>query len=169
MPNQGAWKSFGFMKLPHLNAKGEAHMVDVKDKPKTQRLAEAEAFVRLSPQTLSLLGDAQLAKGDALAVARIAGIMGSKKVADLIPLCHPLNLNHVSVELSLQQDGVRILARTQTTGPTGVEMEALTAASCAALALYDMIKAHERGAVIERVQLLRKEGGKSGTWTRSEN
>ncbi len=139
-------------------------MVDVTDKPQTQRLAVAEAFVRMSEDTLRLLENAQVAKGDALAVARIAGIMGSKKVSELIPLCHPLNLSSVSVELSIQSDGVRIETSAQTQGPTGVEMEALTAASTAALALYDMIKSYERGVTIERVRLLRKEGGKSGPW-----
>ena len=152
--------------LPHLDGRGEARMVDVGDKAATRRVAVAEAFVRLSEGTLSLLREGQVKKGDALAVARISGIAAAKKTADLVLLCHPLALSHVAVHAELLPDGVRIEARAETVGPTGVEMEALTAASVAALNLYDMIKKHERGAVIEHVRLLEKSGGKSGDFRR---
>lgn len=154
--------------LPHLNRRGEAHMVDVGDKAATRRVARAEAFVRLLPETLALLEAGAVKKGDALAVARVAGIAASKKTSDLVLLCHPLALSHVSVNVDLDPEagGVRIETRAETTGPTGVEMEALTAASVAALNLYDMIKKTDRGAVIERVQLLSKAGGASGDWSR---
>lgn len=141
-------------------------MVDVGAKPETHRLAIAEAFVRLSPETLERVRTAELKKGDALAVARIAGIAAAKRCPDLLPLAHPLRLSHVAVDLEPGPEGVRVEARVETTGATGVEMEALTAASVAALNLYDMVKAHERGAVVERVRLLEKRGGRSGTWRR---
>jgi cyclic pyranopterin phosphate synthase len=152
--------------LPHLNAHGEAHMVDVSDKPATRRVAKAEAFVRLLPATLELLRRGSVQKGDALAVARVAGIAASKKTPDLVLLCHPLALSHVSVDVRIDDDagGVQILTTAETTGPTGVEMEALTAASVAALNLYDMIKKTDRGACIERVRLLHKSGGASEDW-----
>lgn len=155
--------------LPHLNRRGEAHMVDVGDKASTRRVAKAEAFVRLTPATLELLARGEVKKGDALAVARVAGIAASKKTSDLVLLCHPLALSHVSVDVDLDPaaGGVRIETRAETTGPTGVEMEALTAASVAALALYDMIKSYERGATIERVRLLEKSGGTRGDFSRS--
>ena len=154
--------------LPHLDSRGHAHMVDVGHKPSTTRIAVAEAFVRLSSETLDAV-ERGTAKGDALAVARIAGIAATKRTADLIPLCHPLGLTHASVDLFIERSrgGVRIETRVQTTGPTGVEMEALTGASVAALALYDMVKKLERGATIEGVRLLSKEGGASGRWDRS--
>ena len=154
--------------LPHLDARGQAHMVDVGDKAATKRVAVAEAFVRMKPATLALLQSSALEKGDAFAVARIAGIAAAKKTSDLIPLCHPINLTHVSVEVQpvKKDSGVRIEARAETTGPTGVEMEALTAATAAALSIYDMAKKHDRGMVIERVMLLLKTGGKSGTYRR---
>lgn len=154
--------------LPHLNARGEAHMVDVGDKPSTRRVAKAGALVRLSPATMELLRRGTLQKGDALAVARIAGIAASKKTPDLVLLCHPLSLSHVSVDLHLDDEagGVRIETTAETTGPTGVEMEALTAATVAALNLYDMIKKTDRGASIEQVCLHHKTGGASGDWDR---
>lgn len=152
--------------LPHLRPDGGAHMVNVGEKPDTHRVAIAEAFVRLSPDTLGRVRRAELKKGDALAVARIAGIAAVKKTPELLPLAHPLLVSHVDVALDVTDEGVRIEARVETTGPTGVEMEALTAASVAALNLYDMVKAHERGAVLERVQLLEKRGGRSGHWRR---
>lgn len=142
-------------------------MVNIASKAHTHRVAIAEAFVRLSEETQRRLKESTLKKGDALAVARIAGLNATKKTPELLPLAHPLSLSHASVDVELTSDGVRIEARAETTGPTGVEMEALTAVSVAALNLYDMIKGHERGAVIERVQLLEKRGGRSGTWTRS--
>lgn len=162
--------SDGFPGLPHLDARGAARMVDVGQKQVTHRVAVAEALIRLQPDTLGLLQKGGVAKGDALAVARIAGIIGSKKVAELIPLAHPLALEHVAVDVALRPDlgGVRVEARVECHGVTGVEMEALTAASVAALALYDMVKRHERGAVIERVQLLEKSGGVTGSFSRPE-
>jgi cyclic pyranopterin phosphate synthase len=141
-------------------------MVDVGAKRATRRVAVAEAFLALSAPTLARLRDGEVAKGDALAVARIAGIAGAKRTADLIPLAHPLALTHASVALALEADGVRVTARTETSGPTGVELEALTAASVAALALYDMVKKLDRGAEIRTVRLLEKRGGESGDFSR---
>ncbi len=154
--------------LPHLDARGQARMVDVGEKEVSHRIAVAEALVRMTPETVRRLTDGGVEKGDALAVARIAGIAGSKRVADLIPLAHPIALTHVKIELEPREaEGeVRIEARVETHGRTGVEMEALTAASVAGLALYDMIKKADRGARIERVQLLEKSGGRSGHWRR---
>lgn len=143
-------------------------MVDVGEKAVTHRAAVAEATVRMAPETVRLLTAAAAEKGDALAVARIAGIAGAKRVADLIPLAHPITLTHVKIDLQPEPDEglVRVEARVETHGKTGVEMEALTAATTAALALYDMIKRRDRGASIERVQLLEKSGGRSGPWKR---
>lgn len=143
-------------------------MVDVGDKPATKRVAIAEAFVKMQKTTLELLQNNALEKGDALAVARIAGIAAAKKTPDLIPLAHPITLTHVSVEVTpVPKDrSVRIEARVETTGPTGVEMEALTSALAAALSIYDMAKKHDRGMVIEGAKLLLKEGGRSGTYQR---
>ncbi len=154
------------MGLSHLDEKGAAHMVDVGDKPVTQRRAVATARVKLAPETLALIAQDGLPKGDALGVARIAGIMAAKKTPDLIPLCHPLPLSSVNLELTPEQDGVLIQAEARTNASTGVEMEAMTAASVAALALYDMVKGVDRGAEVEWVRLLLKEGGKSGLWRR---
>ena len=156
--------------LPHLDAKGEAHMVDVGDKPATHRVAIAEAFVALRPETMALLARGEIKKGDALAVARLSGIAASKKTPDLVLLCHPLALSHVAVDVTLDEaaGGVRIVARTETTGPTGVEMEAMTAASVAALNLYDMVKKYDRGATISKVRLLEKTGGASGRFSRED-
>lgn len=149
--------------LTHLDAQGRANMVDVTDKAVTAREAVAQAFVRMLPQTLQMIVDGDHPKGDVFAVARIAGIQAAKKTSDLIPLCHPLMLSSVKVELSAEgTDRVRIIARCKLSGQTGVEMEALTAASVAALTIYDMCKAVDRGMVIEHVQLLEKLGGKSG-------
>ena len=152
--------------LPHLDDRGAAHMVDVGAKAETRRTAEAEAFVRLTPATVALLREERVKKGDALAVARIAGIVASKKTADLIPLAHPLPITRVAVEPRVVDDGVEIRATVETVGRTGVEMEALTAVSVAALSLYDMIKRHERGATIERVRLMKKSGGLRGDFER---
>ena len=144
-------------------------MVDVSAKAETARVAEAEAALRMQASTLAEIFDGGLAKGDALAVARVAGIQAAKRCAELIPLCHPLPLNRVSIDFEpLPPDRVRITAECRVTGRTGVEMEALTAASIAALTLYDMCKAVDRGMAIENVRLLRKEGGKSGLWQREE-
>jgi cyclic pyranopterin phosphate synthase len=155
--------------LPHLDELGQARMVDVGAKPETVRRAVAEGFVRLSKGSLAALEDGAIAKGDALAVARIAGLTAAKRAWELIPLAHPIGLTHAAVELTLDRraGGVRIEARCESVGRTGVEMEAMTAVSVAALSLYDMIKAKERGATIESVRLLEKSGGKSGTWRRN--
>jgi cyclic pyranopterin phosphate synthase len=141
-------------------------MVDVTDKSITARRAVAESFVRLSPSTMALLRKGRLPKGDALEAARLAGILAAKRTPDLIPLCHPLLLTHVDVQAEPRADGVRFTASVSCAGPTGVEMEALTAASVSALTLYDMVKAVEKGATIERVRLLEKSGGKSGLYRR---
>jgi cyclic pyranopterin phosphate synthase len=155
--------------LTHTDERGQARMVDVAAKTETHRRAVAGARIRMKPETLAMIVEGRAAKGDVFATARIAGIMAAKRTSDLIPLCHPLSLTHASVELEPVADGVRITATVETDGKTGVEMEALTAASVAALTLYDMCKAVDRGMVVEDVGLLSKEGGKSGTWTREEN
>lgn len=144
-------------------------MVDVGGKAVTSRRALAEARVNLSAETFALVRDGRTAKGDALAVARLAGIQGAKRTADLIPLCHPLGLDHVDVRCELEAPGtVRIVAEARVTARTGVEMEALTAAAVAALALYDMVKGVDRTASIDGVRLLEKDGGKSGAWRRPD-
>ena len=149
--------------LTHLDAHGHANMVDVTDKALTQREAVAEARVRMRPQTLQMIVQGGHPKGDVFAVARIAGIQAAKKTSDLIPLCHPLLLSSVKVLLQAEgEDCVQITASCKLAGQTGVEMEALTAASVAALTIYDMCKAVDRGMVIEQVRLLEKLGGKSG-------
>lgn len=156
--------------LTHLDAQGRANMVDVTDKDISSREATAEAFVRMKPETLALITEGKHKKGDVFAVARIAGIQAAKKTSDLIPLCHPLMLSSVKVELTPQadQNAVHITAVCKLAGRTGVEMEALTAASVAALTLYDMCKAVDKGMVIEQVRLLEKRGGKSGHWLAGE-
>ena len=153
------------MTLTHFDAAGQAHMVDVSGKASTQREAVAEAAVVMAPETLAL-ATGGAAKGDVLGVARLAGIMGAKRTAELIPLCHPLPLDKVAVELVPDPalPGVRITATARTTGRTGVEMEALTAATVAALTVYDMLKAAQKDMRIEGVRLLSKTGGKSGSF-----
>jgi cyclic pyranopterin phosphate synthase len=152
--------------LTHFNAAGEAHMVDVGAKPSTQRTAITEGYITMQAETLALIMAGNHKKGDVLGVARIAGIMASKKTADLIPLCHPLALNHVEIQLHPQPEQLRVycLATVKTNGPTGVEMEALLATQIALLTIYDMCKSVDRGMVIETVRLLEKRGGKSGHW-----
>ncbi|EIJ42788.1 molybdenum cofactor biosynthesis protein MoaC [Beggiatoa alba B18LD] len=154
--------------LTHFNAAGEAHMVDVGDKASTQRTAIAEGFITMQAQTLQLIMAGEHKKGDVLGIARLAGIMASKKTSDLIPLCHPLMLSHVSVDLQALPDkqAVYCQATVKTQGQTGVEMEALMAVQIALLTVYDMCKAVDRGMCIERVQLTKKAGGKSGVWER---
>jgi cyclic pyranopterin phosphate synthase len=152
--------------LSHVDARGQARMVDVGDKDVTERLAVAEAFVEMSEETLALIQEGSIAKGDVFAVARVAGIAAAKKTADLIPLCHPLSLTHAEIELAPGEQGIRVVATVRTRDRTGVEMEALAGASVAALAIYDMCKAVERGIVVRDVRLMRKEGGKSGSWSR---
>ena len=142
-------------------------MVDVAAKPVTSREAVAECSVRMAPGTVAAVRDSELAKGDALAVARVAGIMAAKRTPDLIPLCHPLPISSVEVEFELQEDRVRVLATARVSGQTGVEMEALTAAAVAGLTLIDMIKGLEKGVYLENVRLLSKTGGKSGDWRRT--
>jgi cyclic pyranopterin monophosphate synthase len=144
-----------------------ARMVDVTDKKPTVREAVAEGLVTMSPETRDLVAHRRLAKGDALEVARVAGIMGAKKTSELVPLCHPIPLGAVEVELHVIERGIAVVARVRTTDRTGVEMEALTAVATAALTIYDMVKATERGVEIERVRLTSKSGGRSGTWTRA--
>ena len=152
--------------LTHFDAKGEAHMVDVSGKAVTDRLAVAEGFVRMTHETLALITEGRAKKGDVLSVARLAGIMGAKKTADLIPLCHPLPITKVALDLTVDPDrpGIRIEATVKTGGQTGVEMEALTAVTTACLTIYDMVKAVEKGMVIEDIRLVLKEGGKSGRY-----
>ena len=152
--------------LTHLNERGEAHMVDVGDKDATRRRAVARAVLEAQPETVEAIIGGALKKGDALAVARIAGIMAAKKTADLIPLCHPIPLTKVEVEIIGEGIALVITASAETTGQTGVEMEALTAASVTALTLYDMAKAFDRGMTITNVQLVEKTGGKSGDYRR---
>lgn len=155
--------------LTHLDAHGHANMVDVTDKAQTQREAVAEARVRMRPETLQMIVQGGHPKGDVFAVARIAGIQAAKKTSDLIPLCHPLLLSSVKVVLQAEgEDCVRITATCKLAGQTGVEMEALTAASVAALTIYDMCKAVDRGMCIEQVRLLEKLGGKSGHYHHGE-
>lgn len=155
-------------RLTHVDRSGRPRMVDVSAKPATARRAVAEAFVTMSPETLSLVIDGGNAKGDVLGVAELAGVMAAKKTSDLIPLCHPIALTDIVVAITPERagGGVRIRAEAATTGPTGVEMEALTAASVAALTVYDMIKGVERGIEIQAVHLVSKSGGRSGDWHR---
>lgn len=150
--------------LTHVDAAGNARMVEVGDKDVTRRSATAEGWVRMAPATLALLREGRAKKGDVLGVAQIAGIQAAKRCGELIPLCHPLPLDGVEVTLDAADDGVRIVATVRCTGRTGVEMEALTAVSVAALTVYDMLKAAEKGMTIEGVRLLEKTGGRSGTW-----
>ena len=152
--------------LTHIDAAGEAHMVDVGDKTETVRLATAEGHVRMLPETLALILDGNAKKGDVIGTARLAGIMAAKKTSDLIPLCHPLMLTKVSVEITEDAalPGLRVTATAKLTGKTGVEMEALTAVSVACLTIYDMAKAADKGMQIGGIQLLDKTGGKSGTY-----
>jgi cyclic pyranopterin phosphate synthase len=151
-------------KLTHLDSQGAARMVDVGAKPETARSATATGRIRMSPQALDAVREGSGPKGDVLAAARIAGIMAAKKTGELIPLCHPLSLDSVQVEFVFETDAVRTTARASLTGRTGVEMEALTAASVALLTIYDMAKALDKGMVIDGVRLLEKIGGKSGVW-----
>ena len=152
------------MSLTHLDEHGKARMVDVGGKAESQRLAVAKGRIAMSPAALEAIRDGNVPKGDVLAAARIAGIMAAKKTAELIPLCHPLALDAVHVDFALEADGVRVTASASLTGPTGVEMEALTAVSVALLTIYDMAKAIDKGMVISGIRLIEKRGGKSGHW-----
>jgi cyclic pyranopterin phosphate synthase len=154
--------------LTHFNSVGEAHMVDVGGKLTTQRLAIADGFISMQPTTLNLIREGGHKKGDVLGIARIAGIMAAKKTGELIPLCHPLMLTHITVDLTPlpEKNTVYCQATVKTTGQTGVEMEALMAVQIALLTIYDMCKAVDRGMTIEQVRLKKKAGGKSGVWER---
>jgi len=149
-------------KLSHLDPTGRARMVDVSGKPATAREAVAEGFLRMTPETLALAISGRGAKGEVIAVAEVAGVMAAKKTAELIPMCHPLALSKVEVRVEPAEGGLSVTARVRTTGPTGVEMEALTAVSVACLTLYDMLKAAQKDMVIEAVRLISKTGGKGG-------
>lgn len=150
--------------LTHFDAQGQAHMVDVGAKADTARVARAHGRIDMLPETLALVRGGQHKKGDVLGIARIAGIMGAKRTSDLIPLCHPIALTRVAVDFQLDEQGVVCEAVAETVGPTGVEMEALTAVQVALLTIYDMCKAVDRGMTISGVKLLEKKGGKSGHW-----
>ncbi len=151
-------------KLSHLNDRGEARMVDVSDKDQSHRTAVAQGLVLMAPETLNLVVSGEAKKGDVLATARIAGIMGAKRTSDLIPLCHPLSLTKVAVDFDVCQDPASIIvtATAKVTGPTGVEMEALTAVSVACLTIYDMLKAVDKGMTFQDIRLIKKTGGRSG-------
>ncbi len=158
-------------KLTHFNQAGEAHMVDVGDKPESHRIAMADGRILMQAQTLALIQSGGHKKGDVLGIARIAGIMASKKTAELIPLCHPLSLTSVELEFEIEKSpaAVYCVASVETRGQTGVEMEALTAVQIALLTIYDMCKAVDRGMTLQDICLLKKTGGKSGTWVRNES
>lgn len=153
-------------KLSHFDASGQAHMVDVSDKAETARTAIAEGYIKMLPQTLDIINEGNAAKGDVLGIARLAGIMAAKKTADLIPLCHPLALSKVALQLSPDADlpGLRVRATVRTTGRTGVEMEALCAVSVACLTVYDMVKAVDRAMTVGGIHLILKDGGNSGRY-----
>jgi cyclic pyranopterin monophosphate synthase len=152
--------------LTHFDAQGQAHMVDVSDKAATHRVARAGGVIRMLPATLALIRSGSARKGDVLGVARIAAIQGAKRTADLVPLCHPLPITRVAVEFQLDEAAglLRCTAQVETRGPTGVEMEALTAVQVGLLTVYDMCKAADRGMVMDDIRLLHKSGGKSGEW-----
>jgi cyclic pyranopterin phosphate synthase len=153
-------------KLSHIGEDGRARRVDVSGKADTAREAVAQGFVRMAPETLALAVAGEGAKGDVRAVAEIAGVMAAKKTSELIPMCHPLALSKVEVKIEPADGGLSVTARVKTTGPTGVEMEALTAVSAAALTLYDMLKAADRAMVLGEITLWEKRGGRSGVWRR---
>ena len=152
--------------LTHFDGEGKPRMVDVSAKPATAREAVARGRVRLAPETLAVVREGRVGKGDVIGIAELAGIIGAKRTAELIPLCHPLALSSVTVRVSVAEPGLLVEATARTTGPTGVEMEALTAVSVACLTIYDMLKAAERGISIEAIELVAKSGGKSGEWRR---
>jgi cyclic pyranopterin phosphate synthase len=154
--------------LSHLDEEGRIRMVDVGAKPVTARVAEASGFVQMAESTMAAIRERRTPKGDPLETARLAGIMAAKRTGELIPLCHPLALTHVDVQITLEENGARVTASASTSAQTGVEMEALTAVSVAALTLYDMLKAIDRGMVIGEIRLERKSGGRSGEWKREK-
>jgi cyclic pyranopterin phosphate synthase len=165
MPKQDALQA-SRTTLTHFDDAGRARMVDVGEKPETERVAVASGRVRMTGETIELIRTGRAAKGDVLAVAQVAAVMGAKKTADLIPMCHPLMLTRIDVIFDLREEGVVIEATVGTRGRTGVEMEALTAVATAALTIYDMVKAVDRGMTIEEIRLESKEGGRSGHWNR---
>jgi cyclic pyranopterin phosphate synthase len=154
--------------LTHLSPDGSAKMVDVSRKTPTDRMARAECLVKMQEQTALAISEAKLVKGDVISVARVAGIMAAKRTSDLVPLCHPLSLDHVELEFTVTQRSILIESMVRSHGRTGVEMEALTAVSVAALTIYDMAKAMDRSMEISHIRLLEKRGGRSGTWQRDE-
>lgn len=156
-------------KLNHFNESGGAHMVDISEKSETVRIAVASAHIRMQPETAAVIRNGTAQKGDVLGVAQVAGIMAAKNTQQLIPMCHPLMLTGTDIAFDVQQNGVAITATVKTTGKTGVEMEALTAASVAALTIYDMVKAIDRGMIIESVRVESKTGGASGDWQHEPN
>ncbi len=159
------------MSLTHFDAEGKAHMVDVSDKAVTDRIAVAEGYISMARETFDLISEGRAKKGDVLGVARLAGIMGAKKTPDLIPLCHPLPITKVAIELVFEPDlpGIRVEATVKTSGQTGVEMEALTAVSTAALTVYDMAKAVDKAMEISGIRVVLKDGGKSGRYEVNDN
>jgi cyclic pyranopterin phosphate synthase len=159
----------GVEDLTHFDASGRAQMVDVGGKDDTKRIAIASGRVRMSPETAEVIREGRAKKGDVLGVAQVAAIMAAKKTHEIIPMCHPLMLTKINVSLEVTGDTVEITAQVETTGKTGVEMEALTAVSAAGLTVYDMVKAIDHGMVIDAVQLESKEGGRSGVWQRSQD
>ncbi len=173
----GAGNAMGAHKLTHINEKGEVRMVDVSAKPDTVRIAIAEGFIAMHEETLALIVEGRAAKGDVLACARVAGVMAAKQTSTLIPMCHPLPITKAHIECtpvgkgqrSDGRVGIHVVATTGVTGKTGIEMEALTAASVACLTIYDMCKAVDRGMEISDVRLLKKEGGKTGLWLREQH
>jgi cyclic pyranopterin phosphate synthase len=156
-------------KLTHFNEEGAVHMVDIGDKSITHRIAIASGFICMETDTLSLIKEGGHKKGDVLGIARTAGIMGAKKTSELIPLCHPISLTHINIDLNIDEDTASVYCecRAETDGKTGVEMEALTAVQVTLLTIYDMCKAVDRGMVISSIQLMEKSGGKSGLWKRN--
>lgn len=156
------------MSLTHFNEYGRARMVEVSDKDDTLRVAEAKAFIRMKEETIKAISGGEIKKGDVFSVAQVAGIMGAKKTSDIIPMCHPLMLSGVDLDFCVEIDGVELTAIVKTLGKTGVEMEALSAVSIAALTIYDMCKAIDKEMVIENIRLIKKQGGKSGDFIRKE-
>lgn len=158
----------GLGDLTHFDERGSAQMVDVGDKQDTKRIAIATGRIAMQPETIAVVREGRAAKGDVLGVAQVAAIMAAKKTHEIIPMCHPLMLTKINVAFEVEDDGIGITAQVETTGKTGVEMEALTAVSAAGLTIYDMLKAIDRGMVIDAIRLESKEGGRSGVWTRPE-
>ncbi len=157
------------MKFTHFNEAGRAHMVEVGDKENTKRVAVARGKIRMKEETVEMIKEGLIKKGDVLSVAQVGGIMGAKKTSELIPMCHNIFLAGADIRFKILEDGIEIESEVKTTGKTGVEMEALTAVSVAALTIYDMCKAVDKGMIIEDIKLIKKSGGKSGEYIRKEN